>query len=73
MTVEDLKKELCKYGTIAVLKEGVVFTAFLIGNNLNKWDNMDKIQKAILTYTDKKYPHIEVLNNDSGYFLIILK
>jgi hypothetical protein len=71
--MNKLKKTLCVYGDITVLKEGVVFTVFITGKDLYNWEKVNKIQKAVLEYAGDKYPKIEVLKNDDTYFLLILK
>lgn len=62
-----------KYGTLQVCKEDFVFTVFITGSDLSNWKIVNDIQKDILDYVGKKYTKIEVLKNDSDFFLMILK
>ena len=73
MTINILKNELSDFGQILSLKEGIVFTVFMRGNNLSKSNILTKVQGLILEYAGEKYPLIEVFVNDNDFLLAVLK
>ena len=50
MKLEDLKRKLCKYGLVQIIKEGYVFTVLITGANLSNYKNVSGIQKDIIDY-----------------------
>lgn len=73
MTIEGLKLKLCKFGTPQIVKEGVVFSVLITGSGLSNWTTVSKIQDLILEYAKDKFPFIEAMKNDDGFFCLILK
>jgi len=73
MNIEKLKVELSKLGYIQILKAGSVFTLLITGENLDNGNIFSTIHEAIDKYTDRQYPFIEALKNDSNFFCIVLK
>lgn len=72
-SLEGLKTKLCKYGALKIVKQGVVFTVMLTGQNLSKWETVHKLQELILEYAGEQYPLIEAMVNDETFFCLILK
>jgi len=70
MTLDALKLKLCKFGNPQVVKRGLVFTVFLTGENLTKWETVDKISRLSLECAGEKYPTIEVIKNEENFFLL---
>ncbi|MGN6491190.1 MAG: hypothetical protein ACTHLE_04280 [Agriterribacter sp.] len=73
MNSDKLKKSLARFGNPLVVKEGIVFTIFITGNGLSKWETVKELQKIALYYSEDKYPNIEAMVNDDNFFLLILK
>lgn len=70
--MEKLKKRLSKYGTVEVIKEGVVFTLLITGKGLSKWDTVLAIQTEVIEYTCNTYPFIEATKNTDEFYFIVL-
>jgi len=73
MKLDDLQKKLFDFGNVETLKEGIVFTLLITGENLSHWNTISKIHDLVLDYVGDKYPNIEVAKNDKTFFLLILK
>lgn len=65
--------QLVKYGTIQLIKEGVVFTLLITGTGLSNWATVNEIMKLVTDYTKDKYPNIEAMRNDDSFYCLILK
>ncbi len=65
--------KLSKYGVIAVLNAGLVFTLLIHGYNLSNMRNLHEIHELINEATQSKYPFIEVMRNEENYLIIVLK
>lgn len=68
--MEDLFKQLCKFGTIINIKNDYVFTLYMIGDDIGK--NVFKIME-IVTNEVKDKSNVEVMSSDKNYILIVLK
>ena len=73
MDIEQLKKQLSKFGTIEVIKAGVVFTLLMKGKDLANSNTVSKINMDVIEAVGDKYPKIEAMKNDDDFFLIVLK
>lgn len=73
--MENLEKELVKYGDILVLKNSDVFTLLLktAGRSLANADTTFKILGAVREYLENSKTKIEAMRNDDDYLLLILK
>lgn len=68
-----MAEQLSQIATIAVIKQGYVFTLLLVGSGLSNWTTVNKIQSIVLDEVGNKYSIIEAMRNDENYFLLILK
>ncbi len=67
-----LTEALSQYGTVKVLKAGVVLTLLMTGKKLSNWNTVNAIQSNLMNAcTD--YPLIEVYVNSNSYLLLVLK
>lgn len=71
--IDFLIKKLSEYGTVEAIKEGVVFSLLLTGQEMSKMTKFQSIQKLVLDYTQEKYPYVEILQNSDTYVYMILK
>jgi hypothetical protein len=72
-TIDSLTEKLSEYGTVEAIKEGVVFSLLLTGQEMSKMIKFQSIQKLVLDYTQEKYPYVEILQNSDTYVYMILK
>lgn len=76
-TIVQLRKHLLRFGNVLALKEGHVFTVLVQKRenfpSLSSLNIYQEILGAVVTYTQKTYPIIEVATNDEDFFLIVLK
>ena len=70
--MDELILKLSKYG-FPTVKEGIVFTVFIRGKELSKFNNVNDIQSIVLEYTKDKFPFLELYINDNNFLLMILK
>ncbi len=73
MTLDKLKTNLSKRGTIQICNEGLVFTLLMTGKNLSDWQTVSAIQMDLLEYAGYKYPVIETMKNDKEFLCIVLR
>jgi hypothetical protein len=71
--MDKLIQKLAKYGSIQIIKEGVVFTLLMTGTGLANAKTVNAIQMAVLSHAGNKYPYIEAMKNSDTYFCLILK
>jgi hypothetical protein len=73
--VEDLKKQISKIkdANIEVIKAESVFTLLLTGKGLSKWDTVNRINMDVAEFVGDEYPILEVMKNDDGFFLMVLR
>ena len=76
-TLAQLRKHLLRYSNVITLKEDRSFIVFLTkrhnGPSLENLDVFNSLYGAIVHYTRVKYPLVDVMNNEEGYFLCVLK
>lgn len=73
MSNSNLFNKLSRFGSVQMLKEGVVFTLLITGTKLTGFNNYNSILEAVTTHTKDKYPLIECMKNEDNFFLIVLK
>lgn len=73
MDTSKLLNKLNRFGSVEMLKEGVVFTMLITGTNLTSFDSYNSILQAVTEHTKDKFPLIECLKNEKNFFLIVLK
>lgn len=72
MNIDKIIRKLSKFGDVHVCKAGLVFTVFITGKNLDSTDTFMAIHEIVKDVKDK-YKNIEVLKNDSNFYLMVLK
>ena len=72
-TIDQLKTKLVKYGYLQICKEGTVFTVLITGKELAKQQVVTEINDFIMDYAKEKYPFIECMRNDDGFYCLVLK
>lgn len=71
--MEEIAKELSKYGKIEVLKVGYVFTLIMTGKNIESFKVVEGIQSIINKHIVSDFPIVEVYKNEENFLLIVLK
>lgn len=69
----DLAVKLSKYGNVEAIKESSVFTLMITAgrDDLTQMRVYTGIMGLITEYTKETYPVVEVLKNDSTFFLAV--
>lgn len=71
--IAQLTASLSEYGTVQIIKAGVVFSLLITGEGLDNWGTCNEIQMSIVTALEDEYPEIEVMRNDKSFFCVVLK
>lgn len=72
--IDELKEQLSEYGKIEVLRASKhIATILITGCELDKLSIYNDLTSIILNKLNGEYPTIEVLKNDSNFFLMVLK
>lgn len=73
MTKEEALVAFSKYGDVQILKKDFVFTLLLTGTELSKWETFNNILATALDFSGNKFPLIETIRNENGFFCLVLK